>query len=99
MLSIKSPNEIAEELASRLKELRLDKAWSRKELSERSGVTLASLKRFELTGQISLERLLQLCFTLGRIDDFDKVLRPNMPMTMKELKSKTKKRKRGKRRT
>jgi hypothetical protein len=37
---------------------------------------LGSLKRFETTGQISLESLLLLADVLNRLDDFDAVLQP-----------------------
>ena len=38
-------------------------------MAERSGISLASLKRFESTGKISLERLLLLAWTFGRLND------------------------------
>ncbi|MCF8352615.1 MAG: helix-turn-helix transcriptional regulator [Bacteroidales bacterium] len=47
---------------------------SQKEMAERSGVSLGSLKRFESSGKISLESLLKLVHLLGRLSDFDKVL-------------------------
>jgi len=99
MLSIRSPREMALELGARVRELRLLREWTRAELASRSGVTEASLKRFELTGQVSLERLLQVSFTMGLLDEFDKLLLPTKPTSMKELKSMSKKRERGRRRT
>ncbi len=45
-------------------------------MAERSGVSLGSLKRFEQTGQIAYASLLQLAHVLGRLDDFDPLLRP-----------------------
>ena len=64
MISIKTPDDIAKILAARLRQRRLDNNWTREELSQRSGVTVASIRRFESTAEISLNRLLQLCFTL-----------------------------------
>ena len=49
---------------------------SQSELSNRSGVSLGSLKRFERTGNISLLSLLKLTHVLGRLDDFESVLLP-----------------------
>ncbi len=46
---------------------------SQKELAERSGVTWASLKRFERQGLIALESLLKLALVLGCLDDFDRL--------------------------
>jgi hypothetical protein len=40
----------------------------------RSGVSLGSVKRFELTGQISLESLLKTVQILNRINDFGLIL-------------------------
>jgi len=95
MLTISLPKELSATLGQRLQQRRLDRAWSREELAKRSGVTAASIKRFESTGQIALERLLSLCFTLGCIEDFNKILLSPEPTTMQELKSRVKKRKRG----
>ncbi len=97
ILSIKTPQEVAKELADRLRQHRLARAWSREELARRSGVTVASIKHFELTGAISLHRLLSLCFTLKVIDDFDTVLSLPSPTTMQELKKSLQTRQRGRR--
>lgn len=97
MLSIKSPKEVAKELADRLRQHRLAYAWSREELATRSGVTVASLKRFELTGNISLHRLLAICFTLGIINDFESVLLPAQPPSIQALKKMLQQRQRGRR--
>ncbi len=48
---------------------------SQAEIAERSGVSLGSLKRFENTGKIALESLLKLMHIMGRLDDFDNVLK------------------------
>jgi len=95
MLSIKSAPEMADELAQRLKTLRLQHAWSREELGWRAGVNPTTLKRFELTGQISLERLLKLSIALGVEDDFETVLKLRQAKSMKEIKQQIKKRQRG----
>jgi len=98
MLSIKSPNDMSLELATKARKLRLQEAWSREELASRSGVSAASIKRFETTGQIALERLLQICFTLGCLGDFEKVMEPAYPKSMKEIKARANERQRGRRR-
>jgi hypothetical protein len=41
------------------------------ELAKRSGVSFGSIKRFELTGQISLESLLKSAQIFNRMSDFD----------------------------
>ncbi len=76
MMAIISPDDMAKLLAERLKQRRLDYNWTREELSSRSDVTVASIRRFENKAEISLSRLLQLCFVLHAMDDFDHILVP-----------------------
>ena len=94
MLTIKSPNDIAKLLALRLKQRRLDYNWSREELSSRSDVTVASIRRFETKAEISLSRLLQLCFVLHAMDDFENILAPAKLTSIAQLEKNMKKKKR-----
>ncbi|QEN03397.1 XRE family transcriptional regulator [Thiospirochaeta perfilievii] len=50
----KTPGEINSILAKRMANIRKRRKITQKQLSSKSGVTLASLKRFEQTGDISL---------------------------------------------
>ncbi len=75
-----SPLEICLELAQRHKTLRKKLKLSQSEMAERSGVSLGSLKRFENTGKVALESMLKLTHFLGRLNDFDDVLRPKENM-------------------
>ena len=95
--TINTPCKIAKILAERVKTLRLQQNWSRRTLAERSGVTEASLKRFETTGKISLERLLMLAGALGCLNAFEELLTPPPAMTLAELEKQLAKpsRKRG----
>lgn len=83
--SLYTPEEVSRLLAERLKELRLRKKWKRTTLAHRSGVTEASLKRFEQTGKISMENFLKLVFTLDRIDEMTTILKPSNARSIKEL--------------
>ena len=65
-----TPGEIQMAIASRARDHRLDLNLSQQTLSEKSGVSYGSLKKFEQTGQISLESLLKLAVILGCMDDF-----------------------------
>ena len=47
--------------------------YSQAELALRSGVSLGSIKRFEQSGQISLESLVKMAHLLDRLNDFDVV--------------------------
>lgn len=65
--------ETAEEmnaaLARRLRGIRKRRGFSQQQLSERSGVSLGSLKRFETSGQISLLSLTKLAAALNCGDE------------------------------
>ncbi|MCP4119072.1 MAG: helix-turn-helix transcriptional regulator [Desulfobacteraceae bacterium] len=89
--SLHTPEEISQTLAARLKELRLQKRWKRQTLAERSGVTEASLKRFEQTGKVSMENFLKLVFALGRLDEMGALLQPAAARSIKELEQQEKK--------
>ena len=64
------------EMAKRHKMLRKQAGFTQSELARRSGVSLGSLKRFETSGQISIQSLFLLIDVLGRLDDFDTILKP-----------------------
>jgi transcriptional regulator with XRE-family HTH domain len=72
----KKPYDFLQDIALRHKALRKQAGFSQSELAKRSGVSLGSLKRFELTGQISLESLLQLADVLNRLNDFEAIFQP-----------------------
>jgi transcriptional regulator with XRE-family HTH domain len=71
-----TPLETSKALSQRHKLLRKKLRLSQKEMAERSGVSLGSLKRFENTGLISLEALLKLAHLMGRLEDFDNIFQP-----------------------
>jgi len=68
----KTWTEINTELADRMVRLRKRKKISQKELAVRSGVSLGSVKRFEQSGEISLQSLTKLAIALeveGELED------------------------------
>lgn len=85
--SLQTPKDVHGALAKKLRELRLAKGWRQATLAERSGVSLASLRRFETTGQISLQNLLNLAFALGRLDDFDTLFQQPEARSIAELEA------------
>lgn len=72
----KKPADWMLEMAKRHKMLRKQTGFTQSELARRSGVSLGSLKRFETSGQISIQSLFLLIDVLGRLDDFDTILKP-----------------------
>jgi transcriptional regulator with XRE-family HTH domain len=81
----KNPFQIRHELAQKVKFLRKQKKYSQQELAQRSNVSLGSYKRFERSGQISLEALLRIAFILDRLEEFDKLLIPNHLIEIEKL--------------
>lgn len=83
--SLLTSGDMASMLASRLKQLRLNHKWKRLTLAERSGVSVASLIRFEQTAQISMENFLNLMNALGRLEEMDSLLLPPEARSIDEL--------------
>jgi transcriptional regulator with XRE-family HTH domain len=79
----KKPFDILKDLAEKHKVLRKQAGLTQNELAKRSGVSLGSIKRFELTGQISLESLLKSVQILNRISDFELIL--NLDNNLKNI--------------
>lgn len=73
----KTPLQVQLELATRFQKMRKSKKYSQAQLAEKSGVSYGSIRRFEYTGQISLESLLKLAHLFDRLDDFDAVFKMN----------------------
>jgi transcriptional regulator with XRE-family HTH domain len=82
-----TPEDTAYQLAKKVRALRLARNWKQATLAERSGVTLASLRRFERTGQASLQNLLKLVFAMGRLDEFEPLLQPPDAGSITELEA------------
>ena len=78
LFSKKTPAEINKQIAERLRNIRRRRKISQKKLSEKSGVSLGSLKRFESTGDISLLSLTQLAYALDLEDELE-TLFENVP--------------------
>jgi len=65
-----TPSDMMNTLKTKFRQRRKALGYTQTELSSRSGVSLGSLKRFENSGQISLESLLKLAFVLECLGDF-----------------------------
>ena len=61
--------ELDLKLAERMRNIRKRRGISQKKLSDLSGVSLGSIKRFESTGQISLQSLTKLAMELELADE------------------------------
>ena len=93
-----TPHEVAAYIAGQAQAKRLALNFSQRTLSERSGVSLGVLKKFEQTGKISLESLLKIALALNALPSFQDVFKPMAPeqfSTLDQLLAQDKKRKRG----
>ncbi|RLD82952.1 MAG: XRE family transcriptional regulator [Bacteroidetes bacterium] len=64
LLNQSNPNYLAKKIAENSKNKRIKSNFTQHELSERSGVSLSSLKRFEQKAEISLASLLKIAIAL-----------------------------------
>jgi transcriptional regulator with XRE-family HTH domain len=94
---LKTVHELAGGVAVRLRMVRLDADLTQAGLAARSGVTLASLRRFETTGQIALESLVRLAQALGRDSDIEALFAPPPLASLDELVLTPPARRRGRR--
>lgn len=92
-----TPQEILKDIARQSKQARLNINLSQEGLASRSGISLASLKRFEQTGKISLESLLKIALVLNSLEDFKLLFQKSAKpiMSLDEIIEEPSKRQRG----
>lgn len=81
----KTPKEIEKQIAGRIRGIRRRRKISQKKLSETSGVSLGSLKRFEQCGEISLLSLIKIAIALGLGDELEQLFEDVPPLTIEEI--------------
>lgn len=84
-IDLRTPQEIMLSLAQSAKKKRLSLNLSQNSLSERSGVSLGVLKKFERTGKISLDSLLKLSLVLESLAEFTKLFKEAPPEDLPSL--------------
>ncbi len=89
------PEDMAGELAARLKSRRLAKNLTLEGLAKRSGVPLGTLKKFERSGQISLVSFIRLVVALKDEAALEKLLLEQTFETLDEVLGGGRKPKRG----
>jgi len=93
----KTPQDVAKHIAARAKAQRLAMNLTQEGLAARAGISFASYRRFEQTGEISLRSLLQVGFALNALSDFEKLFSQQQYQSIDDvLNEQTKPRKRGK---
>lgn len=80
-----TPSERAQQIATREKTKRKLQKITQKELSERTGISLGSIKRFEQTGEISFVSLLKIADVLNETDGFDELFTTHIYQSIQEV--------------
>lgn len=70
-LNQKTPNEIAKNLADRIKSQRKKLKISQENLAQKSGVSLGSIKRFETKYEISMQSFIKIAIALDLDNDIE----------------------------
>lgn len=92
-----SPNEVATQLATRVKARRLELNLTQEGLATRAGIKFATYRRFEQTGEISLRGLIQIAFALNTLSEFDNLFAQKQYQSLDDvLNEQVANRKRGK---
>jgi transcriptional regulator with XRE-family HTH domain len=76
-INISTPKSIMQNLKDKFKQKRLSSNLTQEGLSNKSGVSLGSVKRFETSGEISFESLLKVALVLNCLDDFKNIANKN----------------------
>lgn len=66
-----TPSDVTERLAKKLRAIRKRKKITQKQMAARSNVSYATLRKFEKTGQISLESFVKITMELGVVDEIN----------------------------
>lgn len=77
-----TPQQIKLQLAERAKLRRLEQNMSRKTLAAKSGVPDSTIKRFETTGNISLEALIHIAMVLDYLNEFEQLFQMKSPSSL-----------------
>src|SRR3989338_6681789 len=93
-----SPKDVCKELANRLTAIRLHKTWTRETLAANARVNVHTLKRFERSGQVSLERLIAIAQALDAHQELERLFKPRQRIDVENWQAIAQNlRKRGKR--
>lgn len=92
-----TPTELALLVAGRVRDERLARGWTQRQIAERVGMPVITYRLFERTGQISLVRLLAVASALGRTAEWDGIFRPGPAASLDELDRRRPMRRRGRR--
>ena len=85
-LLLLTPGDASDLIGTRTRAARRQHGWTQAELSERAGVSVATVARLEGRGIAQLSNFLRILSALGRLGDVDALLQVPKPRTMDELR-------------
>ncbi len=85
LLNQKTPKEILEIIVQNVKKRRKSLKISQKKLSEKSGVSFGSIKRFENKHEISFSSLINIAIALDCEDDFTELFSKKTYNSIEEI--------------
>ena len=80
-----NPDEIAKEIANDFRKRRIEKNLTREQVSEKAGVAVSNIVRFEQKGLISLKNLIGIAMALGYTSEIKNLFSEPKYSTMEEL--------------
>jgi transcriptional regulator with XRE-family HTH domain len=84
-INFKTPTLLGNKISNNVRVLRKVHKISMRRLSEMSGVSYGSIKRFEASGEISLTSLLKIALVLDCADDFENLFANSRPQSIQEI--------------
>ena len=84
-VSVPTESKTTKNLVERFKKRRKELNISQKDLSIKSGVSYASIRRFESNGEISLSSLIKLANAIDCLSDFEGLFKNAKISSLKEL--------------
>lgn len=82
MISLINSQDVLQETAGVCRARRLALGWRQEDLAKRSGVGVATLRRFERSGAIGFELLARVLVSLGIADSFLNAMKPSGPQAV-----------------
>ena len=83
--TLDNPDEIAKEIANDFRKPRIEKNLTREQVSEKAGVAVSNIVRFEQKGLISLKNLIGIAMALGYTSEIKNLFSEPKYSTMEEL--------------
>ncbi len=92
VFKFETPDVVLKRVAAKAKAKRLTANLTRRTLAAKAGVSEASIKRFETTGEVGFHSLLKLAFALDCMAEFENLFLEAAPQSIGDLQTNPKQR-------